>query len=444
MGTVLVVGGGGREHTLAWCLARSPHVDRVLVAPGNAGTATEPGCENVDVAASDLDAIVELAIAEAVELVVVGPEDPLVAGLVDRCAAAGIAAFGPSAAAAQLEGSKAHCKQFLIAHDIPTGAASVFTDADEALAYLETLPEVPVIKASGLAAGKGVIVAEDRDEAATAIRSILVDGRFGSAGTEILLEERLHGPEVSVLAFCDGTDYVVMPPAQDHKRLGVGDTGPNTGGMGAFIPSPVVTGELLDQIARTVIEPTLSAMADEGRPYRGVLYAGMMITDRGPEVIEFNCRFGDPETQVVLPLLESDLFSIMRCCVDGSLATAEVRWSSDAAATVVMASQGYPVSSAEPVPIEGLDAAAASADTSVPSAADVKVFHAGTAQRDGVVHTAGGRVLAVTATADDLATAAAAAHAGVAAISFAGAQHRSDIARATAGDRATTGREVAR
>lgn len=416
---LLVVGGGGREHALAWTLAKSPRVDEVLVAPGNAGTAAEHACRNVDVAATDIEGIVELAIAEGVMLVVVGPEDPLVAGLVDRLHEAGVAAFGPSAAAAQLEGSKAHCKDFLLRHGIPTGAAATFTDADTALAHLAGLDAVPVVKASGLAAGKGVIVAETADEAATAIREILLDGRFGAAGDEVLLEERLHGPEVSILAFCDGVDFVVMPAAQDHKRLLEGDQGPNTGGMGAFHPSPIADHELLERIGKEVLAPTLQALNDEGRPYRGVLYAGMMLTADGPKVIEYNCRFGDPETQVVLPLLTSDLYTIMEACVAGSLADVAIEWADAAAVTVVMASAGYPVQSAAPAPISGLDAAGTEGRV---------VFHAGTRLVDGTSETAGGRVLAVTAVAPDLATAAASAYAGVEAIDFDGCQYRRDIA----------------
>lgn len=424
---VLVVGGGGREHALVWGLLRSAQVDEVFAAPGNPGMAAEAGCHVVpETSANDLDAIVALAQLEEVSLVVVGPEDPLVAGLVDRLAEAGIAAFGPSEAAARLEGSKAHCKEFLLAHGIPTGAAATFTDADDAIAYLDGLDAVPVVKADGLAAGKGVIVAESRDEAANAIRDILVDRRFGDAGSEVLLEERLTGPEVSVLAFCDGTDYVLMPAAQDHKRLLEGDEGPNTGGMGAFHPSPIADADLLAEVASTVIGPTLAGMAAEGRPYRGVLYAGMMLTEAGPKVIEFNCRFGDPECQVVIPLLESDLYDTLQACVEGRLADAEVRWADQAAVTVVLASGGYPVSSTPPAPIGGLDA--------VPD--DCVVFHAGTKLIDGVVQVSGGRVLAVTSVKPTLAEAAEAAHAGVAAIDFDGAQHRSDIARATAEVRA--------
>jgi phosphoribosylamine---glycine ligase len=420
--TVLVVGGGGREHALAWALAGSSRVDEVLVAPGNAGTATEAGCRNVAVAVDDLDGIVALARRERVSLVVVGPEGPLVAGLVDRLDAAGVRAFGPSADAARLEGSKSHCKEFLLRHGIPTATATAFRDVDEALAHLDTLEAVPVIKASGLAAGKGVIVADTMDEARAALRDILVEGRFGAAGEEVLVEERLVGPELSVLAFCDGTDFHIMPVTQDHKRLAEGDHGPNTGGMGAFHPSPVADDALIERIGKEVLTPTLLAMRDELRPYRGVLFAGMMLTSDGPKVIEFNCRFGDPETQVVLPLLQSDLLDIFDACIDGTLADVDIRWARKAAVAVVMASAGYPVSSAPPVPISGLD----TMDD------DRLVFHAGTARVDGGIHTAGGRVLAVTSVGDTLAEAADAAHEGVAKITFAGARHRADIARGSA------------
>jgi phosphoribosylamine--glycine ligase len=425
--TVLVVGGGGREHAIVWALAQSPSVAEVIVAPGNPGTASEPGCRNVAIKATDISSLIDLAVAESVDLVVVGPEDPLVLGLVDRLGEHGIAAFGPSSAAAQLEGSKSHCKDFLLRNDIPTGRARSFTDSGAALAYLGDLVAPPVVKADGLAAGKGVIVAETQDEAAVAIREILDERRFGEAGAEVLLEERLHGPEVSILAFCDGERFHIMPAAQDHKRLLVGDEGPNTGGMGAFFPSPIADEELLAEIGRTVLAPSLAALAAEGRPYRGVLYAGMMLTADGPKVIEYNCRFGDPETEVVLPLLESDLYEILVACATGSLDDVDIRWSSDAAVTVVMASGGYPLSSSDPVPISGIDAAVAS---------DCTVFHAGTGSGDGAIVTAGGRVLTVTAVRPTLTEAANAAHDGVALISFDGAQHRADIARATAEVRA--------
>jgi phosphoribosylamine--glycine ligase len=422
--TALVVGGGGREHTLAWALGRSGTVDHVLVAPGNAGTDLDQRCQNVEVAATDVDGLVELARAESVDLVVVGPEDPLVAGIVDRMDQAGIAAFGPGATASRLEGSKAFCKQFLHRHSIPTGEAKVFDDADDALAFLEELEQPPVVKASGLAAGKGVIVAESHADAAAAVRSILVDRRFGAAGDQVLLEERLVGTEVSVLAFCDGVTFRLMPAAQDHKRLLDGDRGPNTGGMGAFVPSPIADESLLEQIGEEVIAPTLGGVAEEGSSYRGVLYAGMMLTDSGPKVLEYNCRFGDPETQVVLPLLESDLAEILSACTEGRLDDIEIAWREEAAVTVVMASKGYPEHSSEPVVVHGLNAAADLGCT---------VFHAGTVLSDGEVMAVGGRVLAVTAVAPDVAAAAEWAHSGVAAIDFAGSQHRRDIARAASG-----------
>ena len=424
MSCVLVVGGGGREHALAWALSRSRHIDRLLVAPGNPGTATCDGAENVAISAGDIAGLVALCRRESVALAVIGPEDPLAAGIVDALAAAGVAAFGPGAACARLEASKAHCKQFLIDNRIPTAAAEVFGDPDAASAHLAARPDVPVVKASGLAAGKGVIVPDTREEAAAAIRDMLVERRFGSAGEQILLEERLFGREVSVLAFCDGERFAVLPPAQDHKRLLVGDEGPNTGGMGAFTPSPVMDDRLIEQIGREIISPTLAALRASGTPYRGLLYAGLMITEVGPKVIEFNCRFGDPETQAVLPLLRSDLFEIMAACATGSLSDVSVEWAPVASVGIVMASARYPTAAGEPVRIFGLDAAAE---------AGCVVFHAGTGIIDGAIHATGGRVLTVTATGPDVAAAAGRAYRGVAAIGFAGAQHRADIGLSRAG-----------
>lgn len=412
------MGGGGREHALAWALSRSPHVDRLLVAPGNPGTAGCDRTENMATSANDLAGLVALCRREPVDLAVIGPEDPLAAGIVDALASAGVAAFGPSASCARLEASKVHCKQFLIDNRIPTAAAEVFGDPDAALAHLGSRPDVPVVKASGLAAGKGVIVPETPAEAAAAIRAMLVDRRFGSAGEQILLEERLVGREVSVLAFCDGERFAVLPPAQDHKRLLEGDEGPNTGGMGAFAPSPATDGGLIEQIEGEIIAPTLAALERAGTPYRGLLYAGLMLTGDGPKVIEFNCRFGDPETQAVLPLLRSDLFEIMVACATGSLDDVSIEWTAEASVTIVMASAGYPGASSEPVPISGLDAAAEKGCV---------VFHAGTGIIDGAVHATGGRVLSVTATGPDLPAATDRAYRGVAAIGFGGAQHRADI-----------------
>lgn len=420
MTAVLVVGSGGREHAICRSLARSARVERILVAPGNAGTGQEERCENVAVGADDVAGLVALAERESVDLVAVGPEAPLAAGLADALEAVGIPAFGPGAAGARLEASKAYCKAYLEALSIPTGASATFREAAPALAYLEQLPSVPVIKASGLAAGKGVVVAETRAEAAAAIRAMLVDGRFGEAGREVVVEERLHGVEVSVLAFCDGADFAVMPAAQDHKRLLDGDAGPNTGGMGAFVPSPVATGALLAGVGDRFIRPTLEALREAGTPYRGVIYLGLMLTGAGPKVLEINCRLGDPETQAVLPLLEKDLFEIMLACATGSLGGLTVEWSQSACTTVVMASAGYPTAPARPAPITGFDRAAVEGCV---------VFHAGTDRIGGVTHATGGRVLAVTALGSTLEKATERAYAGVEAISFEGAHYRRDIGR---------------
>lgn len=415
---VLLIGNGGREHAIAHKLVTSPHLTRLYVAPGNGGTALLPKTENVDISASNLDGLATFARDHAVELAIVGPEAPLVAGVVDRFQAEGIQIFGPNQAAAQLEGSKAFSKAFMQRHDIPTGSAEAFTDFDMAMRYLRQLDDVPVVKASGLAAGKGVIVPASLEGAAAAVSAMLLDKRFGKASETVLIEERLTGPEMSVLAFCDGNSCRVMPVAQDHKRLLDGDHGPNTGGMGAFAPAPLATPELLADIERTVLLPTLKGMAAEGMPYVGVLYAGLMLTPQGPKVLEFNCRFGDPETQVLLPLLESDLLEICLACVQGRLDTVEPRWLSQAAVTVVMASKGYPDDYATGMPITGLDAA---------TEKGCLVYHAGTRLRDGTVHTAGGRVLAVTALGRTVAQAAHHAYEGVRLIHFNGAHFRRDI-----------------
>ena len=418
MSCVLVVGGGGREHALVWALSRSRRVERLIAAPGNPGIAACDRAENAPVAAGDTAGLVELCRREAVDLVAVGPEGPLAAGLVDALAAAGIAAFGPDAACARLEASKAYCKRFLIDNQVPTAAAHIFRDTGAALHHLHARPDVPVVKASGLAAGKGVIVPGTKQEAAAAVEAMLVAGRFGEAGSEILLEERLDGSELSVLAFCDGERFAVLPPARDHKRLLDGDRGPNTGGMGAVAPSPGVDRGLIAQVSEQIIAPTLAALHRAGTPYRGLLYAGLMLTGDGPKVIEFNCRFGDPEAQAVLPLLRSDLFEIMLACAAGSLAGIAIDWSPDACVAVVMAAAGYPDGRAETVPILGLDDAAGRG---------CLVFQASTEMIGGVLHARGGRVLTVAAVGSDVAAAARQAHLGVAAIGFEGAQHRADI-----------------
>ena len=417
---VLLIGNGGREHALAWKLEQSPLVTRVLVAPGNGGTATLPKTENVPVEMDDLDGLVTLAQAEQVDLVVVGPEAPLVAGIVDKLQAAGIRAFGPSHEAAQIEGSKAFAKAFMKRHNIPTAEAAIFTDFDEAMRYLRSVDGVPVIKASGLAAGKGVILPSGKVDAAHVLQMILLEGKFGEAGRTVLLEERLEGPELSVLAFCDGKIGVMMPAAQDHKRAWDNDTGPNTGGMGAFAPSPLATPEVMAQIEERILRPTLEGMIAEGMPYVGVLFMGLMLTADGPKVIEYNCRFGDPETEVLLPLLESDLMEILLACVEERLEQVTPRWREGAAVCVVMASGGYPDEYDVNLQITGVDTA---------EQLGCLIFHAGTKWRDGRLLTAGGRVLAVTAVGKNIADARSHAYGCVRKIHFTHAHFRKDIAR---------------
>ena len=417
---LLLIGNGGREHALAWKLSQSPLVTRVLVAPGNGGTALPPKCENRPVDAEDLDGLVALAQAEQVDLVMVGPEVPLVAGVVDKLQAAGIVVFGPNAAAAQIEGSKAFSKQFMLRHNIPTGKAEIFSDFDDAMRYVRGLDEAPVIKADGLAAGKGVILPSGKFDAANVLKSILIEGKFGEAGNTVLLEERLEGPELSVLAFCDGKHAIIMPPAQDHKRAWDDDAGPNTGGMGAFAPSPLATPALIKQVDETILRPTLAGMAAEGMPYVGVLYIGLMLTKDGPKVIEYNCRFGDPETQVILPLLESDLVEILQACLAGRLNEVKPVWRDASAVTIVMAAAGYPVEYDTGVMITKIEEA---------EQLGCLVFHAGTKLIHGRLVTAGGRVLAVTAVSKNLRDARSQAYRGVHTIHFNHAHYRKDIGR---------------
>lgn len=417
---LLLIGNGGREHALAWKLSQSPLVTRVLVAPGNGGTALPPKCENRPVNAEDLDGLVALAQAEQVDLVMVGPEVPLVLGVVDKLQAAGIPVFGPTAAAAQIEGSKAFSKQFMMRHNIPTGKAEIFSDFDDAMRYVRGLDDAPVIKADGLAAGKGVILPSGKFDAANVLRSILLEGKFGDSGNTVLLEERLEGPELSVLVFCDGKTGLIMPPAQDHKRVWDDDAGPNTGGMGAFAPSPLATPALIQQVDETILRPTLAGMAAEGMPYVGVLYIGLMLTKDGPKVIEYNCRFGDPETQVILPLLESDLVEILQACIAGRLNEVKPVWSNGAAVTIVMASAGYPLEYETGMMITKIEEA---------EQLGCLVFHAGTKLVQGRLVTAGGRVLAVTAVNRNLRDARSQAYRGVHTIHFNHAHYRKDIGR---------------
>lgn len=412
---VLIIGSGGREHALAWKIAQSPRLTRLYVAPGNGGTA-----ENVPIPVGDSDRLVAFAKEAQVDLTVVGPEAPLAAGIVDRFQAEGLRIFGPVQAAARLESSKAFAKAFMTRHGIPTARYATFRDYHAALRHLLSVDYPVVIKASGLAAGKGVIVPDGLDEAEDALRQIMVERVFGAAGDAVVIEERLSGVEASLLAFCDGKTIVPMPPAQDHKRLLDGDQGPNTGGMGAFAPSPACPPALVAQIARTILQPAVDGLRAEGTPYVGVLYAGLMLTAAGPKVLEFNCRFGDPETQAILPLLDSDLLDILEACVEGRLSEMDVRWREGACACIVLASGGYPNRYEKGHPITGLDAAAA-----LPG---VALFHAGT-RRDatGQLLTDGGRVLGVTAVGDSLKQALAQAYAAVAQIQFKDMHYRRDI-----------------
>ena len=418
---VLVIGAGGREHALAWKLAQSPQVDEVIVAPGNAGTAREPGVRNADVAVNDLDGLLQLAKRERIGLTVVGPEVPLVAGVVDRFRAAGLRIFGPRAIAAQLEGSKAFAKDFLQRHNIPTAHYAVFTELNPALAHVRRHGAPIVIKADGLAAGKGVIVAMTLTEAEDAIRDMLAGNVFGSAGSRVVIEEFLDGEEASYIVMSDGSHALPMASSQDHKRRDEGDLGPNTGGMGAYSPAPVVTPEVEQRILKEVIEPTLHGMAAEGAPFIGFLYAGLMIDRSGaPKVIEFNVRFGDPETQPIMLRLKSDLVELIDAALDGRLEHARARWDVRPAIGVVMAAGGYPGRVRLGDVIDGLDA---------PVGADVKVFHAGTRLDPvGRVTTAGGRVLTVCALGSDIAAARESAYAAVGRIHYDGAFCRRDIA----------------
>ncbi|CAM4505757.1 unnamed protein product [Leuciscus chuanchicus] len=418
---VLVVGGGGREHALAWKLAQSPLVQQVLVAPGNAGTANSGKICNSEVSVNNHCILAQYCKDHSVGLVVVGPEVPLAAGIVDDLTAAGVSCFGPSAKAAQLEASKSFSKSFMDRHNIPTARWSSFTDPQEACEYIRGA-EFPalVVKASGLAAGKGVVVARDKDEACQAVLDIMKDKAFGSAGETVVVEELLEGEEVSCLCFSDGVTVSPMPPAQDHKRLMDGDEGPNTGGMGAYCPTPQVSEEELQEIKRSVLQKTVDGMRDEGTPYVGVLYAGLMLTKQGPKVLEFNCRFGDPECQVLMPLLKSDLYEVLKNTLRSDLSSSPVQWLEDGVAvTVVMASGGYPGSYKKGLEITGLSRV---------SEMGVQVFHAGTALKEGGgVITSGGRVLTVTAVRPTLQNALRCANEAVAAISFPDAVYRRDI-----------------
>ena len=415
---VLVVGGGGREHALAWKLRQSAGVTEVLVAPGNAGTATEPGLRNVNVAADDCAGLLALAQREAVDFTLVGPELPLVAGLVDDFTAAGMPCFGPSKAAAQLEGSKAFSKDFLQRHGIPTAAHATFTDVDAASDYVRNQGAPIVIKADGLAAGKGVVVATDEAQALAAVNDMLSGNVFGEAGHKVVIEEFLQGEEASFICLCDGVNAIPFASSQDHKARDDGDKGPNTGGMGAYSPAPVVTSDVHVTVMREVIEPTLAGMAKDGAPYVGFLYAGLMINGEGrPKVIEFNCRFGDPEAQPVMMRLRSDLLHACQAAVAGKLADVQLQFDPRVALGVVMAAGGYPGRYESDDVISGLDK----------ELADTKVFHAGTRQQQSEIVTAGGRVLCVVGLGEDVALAQARAYERLDLIGWCNRYFRKDI-----------------
>ena len=414
---VLVIGGGGREHAVCKKLSESKDVTQILCAPGNAGIVQVARCIP-EVKATDVEGIVALAKKEKVDFVCVTPDDPLALGCVDRLEEEGIPAFGPTAYAAQMEASKIFSKNLMRKYGIPTAKCEIFTEMDKALAYLDTQEAPIVVKADGLALGKGVVVAATIEEAKNAVIEMMEGGKFGKSGARVLIEECMVGREVTVLCFCDGKTIRPMPASQDHKRVFDGDKGPNTGGMGAFAPSPLYTEEIAERTEKEILIPTLNAMNSEGFTFKGVLYVGLMLTKDGPKVVEYNARFGDPETQVVLPLLESDLFAIMRAVREGRLAETDIRWKEESAACIVLASGGYPGKYESGKLISGLEDA---------EAAGATVYHAGTKKTDAGYVTAGGRVLGVTALGDTLADAVHSAYAAAEKIHFDGAHMRRDI-----------------
>jgi phosphoribosylamine--glycine ligase len=412
---LLVIGSGGREHAIAWRLAQSPRVQKVFVAPGNGGTARENGLENV--AISEIGKLAEFALAEGIYLAVVGPEAPLAEGIVDLFRSMGLRIFGPTRACAQLESSKQFAKEFMTRHRIPTAAFASFDEARLAHDYVEARGAPIVVKADGLAAGKGVIVAANKDEAHRAIDQILIERAMGAAGSRVVIEEFLEGEEASFIVLADGRHVLPLATSQDHKRLRDGDQGPNTGGMGAYSPAPVVTPELHARVVREVIQPVLNGMAEEGHPYSGFLYAGLMINAGNPRVLEFNCRLGDPETQPILLRLKSDLFELIEGAVEGKLDRLRADWDRRAALGVVIAAANYPDAPKKGDVISGLPA----------PADDLRVFHSGTALKDGAVVTSGGRVLCVTALGDSIRTAQRRAYEAASGIRFDGMQYRRDI-----------------
>ncbi|ABA89470.1 phosphoribosylamine--glycine ligase [Syntrophotalea carbinolica DSM 2380] len=416
---VLVIGSGGREHAMVWKIAQSPLVEEVFCAPGNAGIAGQATCVSLKV--DDIDGLLAFAQQKQIDLTVVGPELPLTLGVVDRFRAAGLTIFGATRDAAQIEGSKSFCKDLMAKYGVPTASYGTFTDCDEAVAFIKQQGAPIVVKADGLAAGKGVILADTVEQAVAAVESILCEGAFGSAGARVVIEEFLEGEEASFLAFTDGERIVPLASSQDHKAAYDGDTGPNTGGMGAYSPAPVVTPEIHDKIIEQVLKPTIAGMAAEGCAYSSILYAGLMIKDGELKVLEFNARFGDPETQPLLARLKSDIVPVLLACARGDLSGVELEWHDKAAVCVVMASGGYPGDYAKGHAIDGLDAAA--------GIEDLVVFHAGTTLQDDSIVTAGGRVLGVTGLGTTVAEAIERAYQGVKTINWKDVHYRSDIGR---------------
>lgn len=414
---VLVVGSGGREHTICWKLAQSPKVDKIYCAPGNAGIGEI--AELVPIGAMELDKLVDFAKAEGIDLTVIGMDDPLVAGVVDKFEAAGLRVFGPRANAAIIEGSKAFSKELMKKYGIPTAAYETFDDYNKALEYVRSGSFPVVLKADGLALGKGVLICNNLEEAVDGLNTLMVDKKFGASGNKVVIEEFLTGPEVSVLSFCDGNTVVPMVSAQDHKRAYDNDEGLNTGGMGTFSPSRVYTKDIADICMQTIFKPTVAALNKEGRQFKGIIYFGLMLTAKGPKVIEYNARFGDPETQVILPRLKSDLCEIFEACIDGTLDKLNVEWADNAACCVVLASGGYPESYKKGYEITGLD--------EIKKHDNLAVFHAGTALKDGKYVTNGGRVLGITGIGRDLDEAIRTAYSGVDIVTFENVHYRHDI-----------------
>ena len=414
---VLVIGGGGREHALVWKIKQSPKVEKIFCAPGNAGTAEL--AENIPIAADDIKGLLKFALKKGIGLTVVGPEQPLVKGVVDQFEEKGLRIFGPNARAAELEGSKSFSKDIMKKYGLPTAEYKTFNSAASAAKYIENKNCPLVVKANGLAAGKGVLLCQTADEALAAVDSIMGKRLFGEAGDQIVVEEFLEGEEVSVLVFSDGQSVLFMDSAQDHKAAYDGDKGPNTGGMGAFSPAPIFTEKMRQKVRDKIMLPMIRAMQQEGRPYKGILYAGLMLTKAGPQILEFNARFGDPETQPLLVRMDSDIIPIFEACIDGTLDECPLKWKNESSVCVVMAAKGYPESYEKGKPISGLKDA-----NTLPG---VVVFHAGTKEQDGEVLTQGGRVLGVTAIGDDIATAISRAYEAVEKIKWNGIHYRKDI-----------------